>query len=579
VRWEALLVVSVLAMTLAGCSTRSQRLYRRAEAFLAQGQVELAAKEYEALVKEFPRDPIADDALYKLAYVHAEEMDKPSLALVDYRWLADKYPSSPYADDALMHVMEIQRTALHDPAGVKQTCDEICSRFSGRPQLCARAQIGLATAQFDSEQYKPATETAKKLIEDYPKQKRQCAQAALLVARATERMGAGREKAVALYRQVVADYPDTHSAALAKSRAGWLYFEKGEQDQQKQQEEEKRKSRIVKGVPPHGAGADTGQLQALSALRSLLAHRGEARTLDELLALSGVAFQFVFDPGRPTVGRGVFVGNPFETVAEDLGFACNVWSSQDAEQAFASVHQALLQAHPVMILYDAAPTSWVIVTGYDLSSGRVYFMPPGRQEYATASRKTFLTRWASSSRALMTPMAPGPFYQFSLAARLRNPPEAEVVREALKRAVDVMRRRELQGVPAGAAAYEKLAAHLESCVAPEATLQREQTRRWAELTLPAHLSARKAGVAYLQHAAQVLSGAAGRLNDISQGCSEAATETALLSQEIHEALAQQDDASEKWQAAAAQARYVAALEARTAEQLSGVLERVDAGGG
>jgi len=218
VRWEALLVVSVLAMTLAGCSTRSQRLYRRAEAFLAQGQVELAAKEYEALVKEFPRDPIADDALYKLAYVHAEEMDKPSLALVDYRWLADKYPSSPYADDALMHVMEIQRTALHDPAGVKQTCDEICSRFSGRPQLCARAQIGLATAQFDSEQYKPATETAKKLIEDYPKQKRQCAQAALLVARATERMGAGREKAVALYRQVVADYPDTHSAALAKSR-------------------------------------------------------------------------------------------------------------------------------------------------------------------------------------------------------------------------------------------------------------------------------------------------------------------------------------------------------------------------
>ena len=176
------------------------------------------------------------------------------------------------------------------------------------------------------------------------------------------------------------------------------------------------------------------------------------------------------------------------------------------------------------------------------------------------------------------PMAPGPFYQFSLAARLRNPPEAAVVREGLKRAVEVMRRRELQGAPAGAAAYEKLAPHLESCAAPNATVQREQTRRWAELTLPAHLSARKAGVAYLQHAAQVLTGAAGRLNDVSKRYNETLAETTLLSQKIREALSGQDDASEKWQAAAAQARYVAALEMRAAEQLSSLLESVDAEG-
>jgi len=42
VRLWALLIVPALAAALAGCSTRSQRLYHRAEAIFAQGHVERA---------------------------------------------------------------------------------------------------------------------------------------------------------------------------------------------------------------------------------------------------------------------------------------------------------------------------------------------------------------------------------------------------------------------------------------------------------------------------------------------------------------------------------------------------------
>jgi len=564
-------MVPLLVVALTGCSTRAQRLYRRAEAFLAQGQIKLAAQEYQRVVEEYPRDAIGDDALYKLAYVYAEEMGDPSSALVQYRRLADRYPSSPYADEALMRVLEIQRRVLHDPPAAKTTAEEVCRRFSDREQLCATACLEVARAEFDQEQYQQAIGTAQGVIGQYSGQTRQCAQAALLVARATEQMGGSQDKVESLYEDIIRNYPDTHSAATAKVRLGWMHYGAREQDKQKEADEKKRQSRTIKGVPPHGIGADTGQLQALSALRSLLAHRGETRELDELLALSGVAFQFVFDPGRPTVGRGIFAGNPFETVAQALGFAPNVWSSANSEQAFASVHQALLQGHPVIILYDAPPTSWVVVTGYELTTGQVYLLPAGRPEYTTVPRETFLSRWASSDKQVTPPMAPGPFYQFSLGARLRTPPEAGVVRDTLQHAVDLVRRRELSGVPAGQVAYERLAAHLESCGQPEATEARRQALRWAEVALPAQVSAREAGLAYLKHAAQVLSGAGGRLNDVAQRYDEVVAETSLLSRKLREARAQTDEAGEKWEAAAAQARYLAALEARAAEQLSTVL--------
>jgi outer membrane protein assembly factor BamD (BamD/ComL family) len=579
VRLLAVLTSALLAVALAGCSTRSQRLYHRAEAFLAQGQFKLAADEYERLVAENPRDPLGDDALYKVAYIYAEEMDKPALALTRYRQLADRYPSSSYADDALMRIASIQRAVLHDPEAVKQTCEEISHRFSGRAQLRARAALEVARAQFDCEQYKQAAASANHLMEQFPEQTRQCAQAAFLVARATESMGGDPGKAADLYRKVVAEYPDTHSAALAKSRAGWLLFGVSEQEKQQQQEEQKRKSRIIQGVPAHGAGADTGQLQALSVLRSALAHRGEARTLDELVALSGVAFQFVFDPAQPTLGMGIFPDNPFETVAGRLGFACNVWSSPGAEQAFASVHQALLQGHPVIVLYDAAPSKWLLVTGYEVADGRVHFLPPGQDSYATESRETFLARWASSSREGTALPAPGQFYQFSLGARPRTPPEQTVVSETLQRAADIMGRRELSGVLAGQAAYEKLAQHLEQCAAADAGVRRQQALAWAQHALPACTSAREAGTAYLRHAAEVRSGAAGRLGELARRHAELVAETRLLRKNIQEAAAHQDQAGDRWQAASAQVRYVAALETRIAEQLSAVLQTLSAGGG
>jgi len=110
------LLLAVVVVTLAsGCSTKVQRLYRRAEAFFAQGEYELAAREYSRIVQEAPRDPLADDAWYKLAYLYREELDNPSAALIVYRNLADNYQGSNYVDEALFWIVYLQRRYMQDP--------------------------------------------------------------------------------------------------------------------------------------------------------------------------------------------------------------------------------------------------------------------------------------------------------------------------------------------------------------------------------------------------------------------------------------------------------------------------------
>lgn len=566
-RWCALAAIALAVMLTAGCSTKAERLYNRAETFFAQGQTKFAADEYERLADEFPRHPLADDALYKVAYIYAEEMSKPSLAMARYRHLADRYPQSSYVDDALLRIMDIQRTELESPDAVQITCDELCRRFPSRKQLCAQGRLTVALTYFDTEQYEEASASAQLLLDQYSAQERQCAQAALLIARSAEKQGdLDREAVVALYEHVVASYPDTHSAATAKGTIGWLYYEVRGEHEQQQREQMKQRSRIIRGVPSHG-GAGT-QRQALSVLRSALIHRGAERSMQDLLALSGVAFEFVFDPARPGLAQAIFPRNPFETIASRLGFAYNVLSSSAAPQAFDSVHQALLQNHPVIILYGSE-SQWILVTGYDMEGDQVHYLPPGRDGYAVTAKQNFLSNWGAAGGG-SSALAPGRFYQFSLAARLRTPPESEVASETLRQAAELMMGSELAGAPAGAAAWDRLATELEACAGPEADEKRRAMLAWADKSLAASLRNTEAATAHLRHAAGVISTASGRLTQLADRHAELAAETQLLAEKIADA-GGDEPPPEIWETAAAQASFISALHARCAEQLAEVL--------
>ncbi len=555
----------VLVALLAGCSSKAERLYRRAEAFLAQGQFEMAATEYQRLVDEHSRSPLVDDALYKLAYVHAEELGRPSAALVQYRALADDHPNSPYADDALMRVMTIQREVLHDPAAVRRTWIELCERYKDRRTLCARGMLEVGHAHFESGDYPLAAAVGEELTEKYSDQVRQCAQAALLRARATERMDVEQAEVEKLYEQVIKQYPDTHAAAVAKRNIGWIYYGKKEEQEQQRAKEIERRSRIIGGVPAHDP-QDAPIVQAVAALRSALAHRGEERSLQHLVALAGTPFVIIFDPARPRLAQSALDGSPFEIVADALGFAHNTWSDTSAENAFGTVHHALLQGHPILVRYGSPP-QWVIVTGFKVAQERVYLMPPGRDDYVTVDRGQFLARWKEASGSGSGVAGSEPFHQFSLGARLRTTDRNDLLTATVRRAVQVMQQTSVAGAPAGSAAWKAAGHCLEMCVAPEDTNIREQAAGWVNEGLKPQLTIAEMGTAALREAEQLSS----ELSGIANRHEEMLQEARLVARKIDEAHQAEEEASVKWQAAAAQANYVAALHTRLAEQLAGVV--------
>ena len=160
-------VAAVVVVLLGGCSTKTQRLYRRAEAFFAQEQYELAAREYSRIVQEAPRDPLADDAWYKLAYLYREELDNPSAALIVYRDLADSYEDSNYADEALFWIVYLQRWHMQNPAAAAATCRELDQRFPDKKNLRGQASLEAAGAYLDTGQLEQARELCRQITDDF----------------------------------------------------------------------------------------------------------------------------------------------------------------------------------------------------------------------------------------------------------------------------------------------------------------------------------------------------------------------------------------------------------------------------
>jgi hypothetical protein len=319
-------------------------------------------------------------------------------------------------------------------------------------------------------------------------------------------------------------------------------------------------------VPNH-ALREARLSQAISAMRAALAHRGEQRPMEWLEALVGLPFAMSFDPDHPAASVEPIEGSPFETIAGALGYAHNTISGSGAESAFATLHQALLQGQPVLVRYGSN-ARWTIITGYDRKDDVVYFMPPGRESYASSGREQFLSGWRAGSGKGSGLAGPQPFHQFSLGARLAEPSDDDLLRAIVQRAATVMQRRSLGGAPAGTSAWEAVGTWLEMCVDPDEPKLRETAVTWADKQLRPHLARAEAATSLLQRAESVIpeiEGAAARHAELRQ-------EAAVVARKVHEAETAEEDPATKWRAAAAQANYVAALHQRLAEQLAAAVD-------
>jgi len=126
----------VLLVLLAGCSKRSandyfsaaEREYKQARQAAdtlrdreqAARLFEPALENYLKVVQEFPNDPLAEHALFKIATIRNNEMRDPAQAVGYFTQYADRYPDTKEAPTATFLVAYLYHNDLHqlDSAGV-----------------------------------------------------------------------------------------------------------------------------------------------------------------------------------------------------------------------------------------------------------------------------------------------------------------------------------------------------------------------------------------------------------------------------------------------------------------------------
>lgn len=486
----------LLLPLLAGCSTRGQRLYQRAEASFAEAKYDLAAYDYATIVRELPKDPLADMALYKLAYLYREHYRDPAMAVRMYQRLVQEYPQSKLIGEAMSYMVYLQARELQNPVAVLQTCQEMEARVPDKPGLLARARLELAGAYQRSNQTNRAVQTLEQVMKDYAAETDSSTEAYYRLALLYRDHLNRQTDAAAMLESLIKTHPDSAAAAKARQALGWQYYTLKGVEEQQRQEELKKLARVLPSVPAINAQSHPS-LELLSALQSLLTQAGVAVSYPDLMVVTGLAFQTVVDWDQP--GKALFFGrNPMPQVAEAWGFGSNGWTFATAEEGLLAFAHSLAQGRPVLLLYGRSAPQWCLFVGYQPLEQQVYLLRPGQSRYTPVAIADFSRGWPKEGvTAIFTPL-PATGYQFALTQRAGGADHAQMLRTALLRAVVGVDQAELMGAPAGRAAYEELSRKL--AAAGQEAAAATQASKWATAAVPMLVKARRDAAGSLQAA-------------------------------------------------------------------------------
>lgn len=493
---RCLIVLLLPVVLLAGCSTRAQRLYRRAETFFAQDKYELAAVDYNSICRQSPQDPLAANALFKLAYLYREEFDAPHTAVVLYQRVVDDYPDSGFVDDALIWLVYVQGRQLQDPAGVLRACQQIDQRLAEQRRLRASARLELARTYLQAGQVPYALRTLQEVVAQFPEQTESAAEAHYRLALLTRDQLDKSDEALQILEALIQKYPDTPAATKARQVLGFEYYEVKSREEKQRQQEMAALARVLTDVSLLSV-EEHPSLQLLRGLQSLLAQAGTEVSLNELMTVTGLAFQMVVDWEHPRKLL-YFPRNPLPLVAETWGFGYNTWTFGSAREALPALGNSLLRNRPVLLLHGSGSPRWCLFVGYRPQEKQVYLLRAGQSRPSVISESEFEQGWPRQvGTRIFSPMPPRG-YQFALTESAGPPGRASILQAAVLRATLALDQAELLDAPAGRAGYEELAQKLRECATAESPESVEQFARWSARVLPMLVRARQAASGCLE---------------------------------------------------------------------------------
>jgi len=509
-----LALTAALLLALAGCSSKAEHSYRRAQSLDHAGKHQLALDEYLRVANESPGHPLADDALYHAAFIYREYLEEPQRAAQTYERLVNEYPDGDFYENALLWLgaLYTEEGKMRDPDRAISYYRQILDRRNGRAPMKAEALLAIARILLEKKD-KRAIERCKELIAKYPDDRYHKREAQLLLAEAMESLGAKPEEVIKAYQKVVDEFPNTRTADKAKRAIGWISYRVRQAEEAKPKESTKVSHAVLKGVPAYGAFAARGWVHAemIDALTAAAKAAGRDVSAPLVAGITGGVFQFFYTSEDPTLGAGILAENPPQLVADALGLSRNQMSSDTLEHGLARLRQCIDEGHPVLAPYGG-PGRWTLVVGYDTDKKLVYVLTAGATKPRPVPEAEFGKRWqAGFERPSGLPESvptPAPFYQFSFGPSLHKPSINDIIGEALRRGAKWLLEPAAFGIPSGLAAYKELMEHLRRCgTASEPDPEGDaRLAAWGKAPLTSLLSSRKCAAEFLRLAAEKSSG-------------------------------------------------------------------------
>jgi len=146
----SLCLLLALSQSSQAAESNADTLWQHATFAMAQEQHQKAFTQLEALLAQFPQNPIADDALYLAATLLEEKLARPKDALRYYQKLTKNYPQSRAALAATRHIAMLKKELGDNPKDEEtyRAFQKILQEFPSHPsaQSIAWAQALLSRA-------------------------------------------------------------------------------------------------------------------------------------------------------------------------------------------------------------------------------------------------------------------------------------------------------------------------------------------------------------------------------------------------------------------------------------------------
>lgn len=167
-RWSYLsLGLVLIIITLPACENKVEKLIQTANEEWVKGQNQSAVEIFKSILNDYPSDPYAEEALFRLGEIYYFSLNNNAKALVYFQELLQLSKEGPFSYPAQKYIAEITEFAIKDYDQAIIEYQKLINNFDNEDEK-GDHQYRIAIIYYKKENYEQAITELEILLEKFP---------------------------------------------------------------------------------------------------------------------------------------------------------------------------------------------------------------------------------------------------------------------------------------------------------------------------------------------------------------------------------------------------------------------------